>query len=202
MNDAWPALLGQFKKVLEKPRRQWSAEETSEVWSALVRGQVGLTLFKTAYRRLGDRDVAEEVLQNCLAQLSIDTTYDPEDKGAEAFRTWVNACLHHHLCAHYGRVRRDSAKLPEDIGALDLPDRSDQFEAVGAAVDIGRMLNTLDPDKRSVLSLRLVGMKAVEIAQALDMDETNVRQLSFRAIRQLRKNFGVVFRNEFSRLES
>jgi RNA polymerase sigma factor (sigma-70 family) len=56
--------------------------------------------------------------------------------------------------------------------------------------DVSTMLCHLAPRERDVVTRQLNGEKAREIAQALGLSEVNVRQLSFRAMRQLRKVLG------------
>src|SRR5262249_33953239 len=110
---------------------------------------------------------------------------------------------YHHLVAYFERVGRERKSLgSRAYDDLDLVERPNSFSfasAIEADIDLERMLSTLEPRKRSVLTRALAGETTREIAVALGLAEGNVRQLSFRAIRELRKTFGINLKAEISR---
>jgi RNA polymerase sigma factor (sigma-70 family) len=195
MTDPWPEYLAKFAGTLERPSRTWSEAEAGEVWRSLAKGPVGQALYGTIRKSVLNECVAEELLQNLLAQLSMRRTYDPEGLGSDAFRRWMVACLHHHLCRYFSGEKKKREQLGEAtdisddaIGGL-LTDEGRSARMVETKIDAGAMLGSLAPSQRDILDRNLKGETAEEIARELSLTPGNVRQILFRTNRDLRQKF-------------
>jgi len=170
------------------------------VWASVVRDGVARALYKTFYRRVRDRELAEDLLDRCLAELSLDRTYNPGAVGLSAFRVWVHACVHHHLCAYYKSRQRERAYLGQPVPPIELDDGEAAALGIESRLDVATMLMFLPEREREIVSRWSNGETARETAQALGLTEVHVRQLTFRSLRNLRKQFGTTAIASFSRL--
>jgi|HubBroStandDraft_6_1064221.scaffolds.fasta_scaffold01430_7 RNA polymerase sigma factor (sigma-70 family) len=196
MADPWEVYLGKFADTLARPGRTWSEAETAKVWNSLATGPVGQYLYGCAFRGVRNHAIAEEIVQKLLAELSLSRTYDPGEGGPEKFRVWVHACLHNHLTRHFAAQSRERKYLGTPID----PDKIDTVAGTGAKQGILKveaeiaaqsMLRVLSPRRRDVMTRSLRGESHEEIARALGLTQGNVRQLLFRARRDLHKSFGI-----------
>ena len=192
MASPWVEYLGRLKETLAKPRRAWSEAETAEVWNSLAGGPVGFLLYRCVLRRVENHRDAQEVLQGCLLELCMGRNYDPTDRGPNAFRNWVHACVGNHV----KRFLKSIAAIPpidsgdEAIEGLSV-DGKLAVARTDARIDTRAMLRTLASRERDVMGRRLKGQTDEEIARDLGLTEVNVRQICYRAIRLLREKYGV-----------
>ncbi|MET8853415.1 RNA polymerase sigma factor ShbA [Amycolatopsis sp. NPDC004625] len=128
-------------------------------------------------------DVADEV---CLAVLKVLPNY--QDRGG-SFLYLVRAIAANKVADAFRSVTRDRSKpVPE------LPDRTRSGNEPETHVHdldlrprLGRLLESLPPLHREILSLRLiVGLSANETAEALGISAGNVRITQYRALTKLR----------------
>lgn len=195
MTDPWPEYLANFAGTLERPSRTWSEAEAGEVWRSLAKGPVGQALYGTIQKQVLNECVTQELLQKLLAELSIRRTYDPKGRGAGCFRTWVVACLHHHLCHYFNAERKMREQLGKAVDVSDegvadqLTDRGRSVETVEANIDVRAALGTLTAARRDIVDRNLRGETAEEIARELGLTPGNVRQILFRVNRDLRQKF-------------
>src|SRR5580704_14741715 len=123
MAGHWADFLRKFEGTLARPSRTWTECASAEVWCSLAEGAVGQILFRSARFRVGADDDAEEIVQECLAELSVTQTYDPKGGGATAFRAWVHGCLFHHIGDFFKARKKELQRLrppdspSEDAGA-------------------------------------------------------------------------------------
>jgi RNA polymerase sigma-70 factor, ECF subfamily len=144
-------------------------------------------IFRHCYRRLGNRDDAEDatslVFQRALAGL-------PGFRG-DSLRPWLFTIANHVIADHY-RERWPATALD---AALDLPDPTLDPETIAVQADRGRALRTylgqLPPDQQRAIELRLAGLTGPEIAAVLDRPPDAVRALLLRATKRLRTLFGI-----------
>src|SRR6266481_5788805 len=195
MTDPWPEYLAKFAGTLERPSRTWSEAEAGEVWRSPAKRPVGQALYGTIRKSVLNKCVAEELLQNLLAELSMRRTYDPEGLCSDAFRHWMVACLHHHLCRYFAGEKKKREQLGEAtdisddaIGGL-LTDEGRSAQMVETKIDAGAMLGSLALSQRDILDRNLRGETAEEIARELGLTPGNVRQILFRTNRDLRQKF-------------
>ncbi len=125
-------------------------------------------MLRTAMMRIGDRQVAEDVVQDSLLAAfrglkSYDSNY--------SFRTWLWAILANESRRRYGRMKKSVATLPGGSNVEEISSRVDP-QALVAAEQLERVLQLLDrlPEKQAeAIRLRFAGeLKYREIASLLD----------------------------------
>jgi RNA polymerase sigma factor (sigma-70 family) len=117
--------------------------------------------------------------------------FDPRRSGV---RTWILAIARNLLTDHYRRqrLRRGAVSLDEHPALLDGLARHDDAVERRMATEVARgWLAGLTPREREVLALRYgADLSPGEVAQALDLTEANVYQISSRGLRRLREQLG------------
>jgi RNA polymerase sigma-70 factor (ECF subfamily) len=135
-----------------------------------------------AYRLLGGREAAEdastEVFMRALAAL-------PAYR-AGSFRSWLFA-IAHNVVADELRRRRPAASA-EAMETLIDPGPSPEDIATAAAdwSSVLTLLPRLSPDQQEVVALRLSGLSAAEIGEALGKPRNAIDGLHHRALLRLR----------------
>jgi RNA polymerase sigma factor (sigma-70 family) len=150
--------------------------------------------FETLYRRhvhevyryalamLGDPADAEDVTQTTF--LNAYRAFHAGDRPRKP-KPWLRA-IAHNVC----RQRfRQAARRPHELNALDeLPAPDVEETDSPSADDIARALRSLPFNQRSALVMReLEGRRQAEIAKELDLSESAVEALLFRARRAMRE---------------
>lgn len=161
-------------------------------FEALARPQLD-ALFRTLWRIVGRRAVAEEIVQEaCLRAYA---SFDPADEPAQ-FRPWIFRIAVNLALDHLRRPQREVPWAHDAASGGDLVvDRSlaGQPHAVAEGREIGRALeaalSTLTLELRSVAVLVLIEeMSYSEAATALAITEDLVRSRLSRARGELRKH--------------
>jgi RNA polymerase sigma-70 factor (ECF subfamily) len=112
--------------------------------------------------------------------------------GTEAnFRSWVFTVAHHRLI---DERRSNTRRREHAVAPNDLPDETDLVDSEQLALDrlgevrVAELLQTLTPDQRDVLALRILGQLSLEeTAAATGRKVGAVSQLQRRALSRLRK---------------
>ena len=124
-------------------------------------------MLRTANMRLGDRQVAEDVVQDSLLAAfrglrSYDSNY--------SFRTWLWAILVNESRRKYGRMKKDVVTVSGDAAIENVASELKE-ESLAAAEQLERVMHLLDrlPEKQSeAIRLRFAGeLKYREMAQLL-----------------------------------
>jgi RNA polymerase sigma-70 factor (ECF subfamily) len=139
-------------------------------------------VYAYCYRLLGNREAAEdantEVFMRALTAL-------PAYR-AGSFRSWVFA-IAHNVVADAMRQQRPTVPLAE---AIDLADTSPSLEERAmAAADrstIAALLPQLSADQQHVVALRLSGLSATEIGEAMGKPRNAIDGIHHRALLRLR----------------
>jgi RNA polymerase sigma-70 factor (ECF subfamily) len=139
-------------------------------------------VYAYCYRLLGDREAAEdantEVFMRALTALPV--------YRAGSFRSWVFA-IAHNVVADAVRQQRPTVPLAE---AMDLVDTSPSLEERAmAATDrstIVALLTQLSADQQHVVALRLSGLSATEIGEAMGKPRNAIDGIHHRALLRLR----------------
>lgn len=145
------------------------------------------TVYQYCYRRLGSREAAEDATGEvfCKALAALAGFHDG------SFGGWLFTIAHNVVADALRRRRPDEPLGPEH----DPPDGAATPEEVALAAEEGRffraLLARLPADQRSVVELRLAGLKGAEIAAVLGRSLGSVKMLQFRAVAQLRVLLGV-----------
>lgn len=134
-------------------------------------------------KRLGDRTVVEDLMQNTLMRMhrSLDRLNHPE-----RFKGFVMKAALFELQDYYrGRYgMREELFGPDSVLADE--QSSDSAET---SVDLERVLSVLTPTSRRVLELREYGYQYKEIGEMLDLTEAAVKMRVKRAFEQLHELF-------------
>jgi RNA polymerase sigma-70 factor (ECF subfamily) len=105
----------------------------------------------------------------------------------ESFRSWLFAIAHNTLI-EVGKGRRAQQELDEASEIPDLaPSLEDQALARESRELATRLLDTLLPEQRHVLELRMAGLTSKEIGAVLGKSPNAIDQAQFRAVTRLRQ---------------
>jgi RNA polymerase sigma-70 factor (ECF subfamily) len=146
-------------------------------------------LFGMAYRMLGDRAAAEDMVQQTFLRAR-------QTANVEAPRAWLTTvvtrlCLDHLKSAQARREQYVGPWLPEPLPTEEMPDPLMTRETISMAFLI--VLDTLSPVERAVFVLHDVfDYRHAEVAEILGKEETTVRQILHRAkahVRERRPRF-------------
>ena len=143
-------------------------------------------------RSLGDRAVAEDLLQQTFLKLHRNrTSYDPT-RGARPWIFTIAARLRADELRRRGRSREDSDEAPEDRGAGAVAaefaaQRQSAASSEGRAAAVQEALVQLSERQRTILHLhRFEGLTFAEIGESLGLSEGAVKLRAFRAYERLR----------------
>jgi RNA polymerase sigma-70 factor (ECF subfamily) len=164
--------------------QQLASEPTGEGLRELYR-RYGGELYGFAFNALGDRGLAEEVVQDAFTSVWRHAAeFDPE-RGS--FRTWLYSVARNRIID----LRRRAAARPRlaDNG-IDLPDEGAIDDALdGAALrwQLSAALARLSPEHRQVVRLaHFEQLTMREIAEATDLPLGTVKSRTYYALRHLR----------------
>src|SRR4051812_33791293 len=135
-------------------------------------------LFGMAYRMLGDRAAAEDMVQQTFLRIG-------ETAHVEAPRAWLTTvvtrlCLDHLKSAQARREQYVGPWLPEPLPSEEIPDPLMARETISMAFLI--VLDRLSPIERAVFVLHDVfDYGHAEVAGILGKEEATVRQILHRA---------------------
>jgi RNA polymerase sigma-70 factor, ECF subfamily len=137
-----------------------------------------------AMRLLGDRELAEDVVQEALIRI----WRHPEvlTNGQGSVRGWLRTTVRN-IVISWARARavrpREIPESPTNPAAVD-----DHAAAVVASVAVHAALDTLTPEHRAVIEqLYLHGRDMEEVARILDVPKGTVKSRAYYALRALRR---------------
>lgn len=169
----------------------WEPENEEALWrdraskgDALALGQIydayAARIFRYMYRRLGDRQLAEDLTGDVFVRL-VETSGTPRFcQGSLA--PWLYRLAHNRLVDHFRRHRE--VPLPDD---LDIADESESDDVLSAR-EVRRALRDLTTDQQQVIVLKFFeGLSNAEVAAALDKPEGAVKSLQHRGLDALRR---------------
>lgn len=149
--------------------------------------------FAVAYRMLGTVADAEDIVQDCFVELKVRPLGEVRDFKAYIAKMIVNRSINRLNSARMQRETYVGAWLPEPLGeAVDSPEvlteRKDQLSYAFMV-----LLEQLRPEERAVFVLREAFQYPYkDIAETLDMTESNCRQLYSRSRRRLQSATGTI----------
>jgi RNA polymerase sigma-70 factor, ECF subfamily len=139
-------------------------------------------IYRFCYRRLGDQGAAEDATSR-IFERAIKAL--PRYRSGSV-RAWLFTIARNTITDLY-RQQRPVKSLD---GSWEMPDRQPGPEAEAIANDqavwVRTLLDHLNPDQRAVIELRLAGLSNLEISEVLGKSHTNVRVVTYRALRKLR----------------
>ncbi|MEM1180972.1 MAG: sigma-70 family RNA polymerase sigma factor [Acidobacteriota bacterium] len=151
------------------------------------------SVFRVAYRLLGDEAAAEDAVQETfLSAYRRLASFD----GRAQFSTWLHRIAVNRAIDQRRRLKRDPAEpAADDVAEVDAvseaprPDRLLASKQAGEATR--RQLESLSDLERSAFVLRHVeGASIAEIGAALDLKPSATKQAIFRAVHKLRRALG------------
>ena len=164
-----------------------AAREDPAVFAVLYRRYVD-AVYRYCYRRLGDREAAEDATSLVFTR-AMDALPRYREGG---FRSWVFAIAHNTISNEL-RERGKREGRPIEV-ALDLEDPSLGPEEIAIGRETGStiqaLLARLPDGERHLLELRLAGLSGPEIARVLGRSHGAVKIAQFRAIARLRAFIG------------
>jgi RNA polymerase sigma factor (sigma-70 family) len=149
-----------------------AAREGSEAaWQELYNGLAPAVL---GYLRANGAPDPEDVLGEVFLQVARDIArFDGEEPG---FRSWVFTIAHHRLID----ARRHAARRPVELAAEPLA-------RIGLE-EVRRILETVSPEQRSVLLLRVIGDLSIEdVAKAVGKRPGAVKALQRRGLAAVKR---------------
>lgn len=160
-------------------------------------------LYRTAFRMMQDRTVAEDMVQEaCLKAYASFERYEPDTNfKAWLFRILANLCIDHlRRSATLSMVSFDAAPTEND-DVLSSDRRNDNPEVQAMRTDTQQALldalSTLAPEPRAVVVLILIeGMSYDEAADSLNLPLGTVRSKLHRARKQLQEKLSISLEHE------
>ena len=182
--------MPRFRRHRRQPGDATSADEhlvalaqqgDREAFGALYDRYLG-RVYVYCYRLLGDREAAEDanaaVFMRALGALS---TYR-----VGSFRSWLFA-IAHNVVTDELRRRRPTEPLSVAMTMVDAGPSPDEVVSVRADhAEVMAILPQLSDDQRQVIALRLSGLSAVEIGEALGKPRNAIDGIHHRALLRLR----------------
>jgi RNA polymerase sigma-70 factor (ECF subfamily) len=113
-------------------------------------------------------------------------------QGQSPFPAWLLG-IARNKAADLFRQRQPVSELDEAVETADSGDDMDEIVDRQMAVEkVARKLQTISPDRAEALSLRLfAGLEVTEIARMMNKQESAVRMLVFRGLRDLQAQLNV-----------
>jgi RNA polymerase sigma-70 factor (ECF subfamily) len=133
-------------------------------------------------RRTGSRAEAEDVVSDVFHQ-ALKNLGSFEWRGVP-FAAWLLRIAANALADRGRQAARERGNPAADPAEISQP----EIERTEAAAQLFRLVESLPADQRRVVEMRFAGEKSIrEIASALGRTEGAIKQLQFRALRNLRE---------------
>jgi RNA polymerase sigma-70 factor, ECF subfamily len=140
-------------------------------------------------KRVGDHDTAEEIAQEAFVK-ALDAL--PRFAGERRFYPWVTVIASRLCVDHHRRLGRVRPVEEVDPGAVD-GDHGARLAFLADVDNLDRAMQRLGPRHLQVLELReRQGMTYAQIADHLEVPQSTVEALLFRARKALRREFMAV----------
>jgi RNA polymerase sigma-70 factor (ECF subfamily) len=147
------------------------------------------------FRARAPESAASELTAELFAQVALSLGRFRDEAGGSA-APWLYGIARNLLRRYYERGRLEEASrrrlgMPLRSYEHDFEAVDERLAAVGLRASLGRALDTLPPDQRDALQLRVVGELPYErVAAALDCTETAARLRVMRALGKLARLLG------------
>jgi RNA polymerase sigma-70 factor (ECF subfamily) len=163
------------------------AQRDRQEFAALYREYLP-DIYRYCYRRLGNREAAEDATSQVFAQ-ALAALPRFENRGG-SFRSWLFT-IAHNVVIDEGRRARPACSL-DAAGAVAAPASAPDELIIQAEEKevLASLLKQLPPPQRLVVELRMAGLTGVEIAAVLGRSHGAVRKLQFRTLLRLRTLLG------------
>jgi RNA polymerase sigma-70 factor (ECF subfamily) len=165
---------------------RWRTKRDGEAFAELARRHAPV-VFDVAARTLGDRTAAEDVVQEALLDLALETTDKPAVVGVPAWLVRFAICrARNQRSSERSRARRQQVvgkRRPEEA----MPDADYESRE-----ELEHALAVAEPEERAVLAMRFLhGWEYDKIADALETSQGAARVRVHRALANVRGRLGV-----------
>jgi RNA polymerase sigma-70 factor (ECF subfamily) len=164
------------------------AKEDMTAFSALYE-RYATQVYRYLLVRVGNvHDAQDLTSQTFMAAMKGLKSY----QGQSPFAAWLLG-IARNKAADLFRQRRPVSELDEAVETADSGDEMEEIIDRQMAVEkVARKLQTISPDRAEALSLRLFGgLEVAEIARMMEKQESAVRMLVFRGLRDLQAQLNV-----------
>lgn len=159
-----------------------NAQDDRAAFVALYRRYAD-SIYRYCWRRVETREAAEDF----TAQVFLKALAALPNFRAGSFRAWLFAIAHNVLTDGY-RTRRDHEPLDTAVRLRAVtPDPETAALHDETRRELRAALNSLLDEQRNVVELRLAGLTAAEIAEALNRSLPSVKSSQYRAFARLRR---------------
>lgn len=160
-----------------------SPERFDELYVSYAERIYRFIFFKTLHKETAE-DLTSEVFMKALERIG---QFDSE-RGT--FSSWIYRIARNAVIDHY-RTRHPSDSLEDGWDVASKTDVASEAET-GIALDkVKHAVQLLAPEQREVVIMRLWdGLSHAEIAEILEITESNSKQIFSRTIRKLREQLG------------
>jgi len=142
--------------------------------------------YRLCYRILGDRQMAEDVVQETMLKLWLRPFMWQPDRGVK-FSTWLYRVVSNGAIDSYRKNRSRMAMPLEDnyLPAVEMNYSAADWEKLGQTVK--NAINSLPPNQRlAIILCRLEKMQHKEAAELMEVSSKAVEKYIFRGIRGLK----------------
>ena len=153
--------------------------------------QYGSLMLRTANMIVGDRDIAEDVVQDALIQV---WHHLPELREAGALRSWLMRIVVNQCISFKRKLARSTAFLRQSLMEQEsdmLAQIADDYKGrTERDWDLAQAINKLPTKQRNVIALHYYyGMTLPEMAQVLQTSENTLKKRIQAALTNLRRTF-------------
>ncbi|MCE9638141.1 MAG: sigma-70 family RNA polymerase sigma factor [Planctomycetes bacterium] len=160
---------------------RWRENRDGDAFAEIARRHSPV-VFDITCRVLGDRSLAEDILQEALLDLALEETRKPVDVGVVAWLVRFSICrARNRRASERCRTRR------QIVVGKERPEESMPDDALELKDELERALGGCDPEDRALLAMRFLhGWEYDRIASALSIQEGAARVRVHRALRNVR----------------
>jgi len=140
-------------------------------------------MFRYVYYRVNQKEDAEDLTNDIFVKM-----LQSLEKQSGSFLAWLYSIASNRIVDYYRKqdVRKDTSEVGETIEYFESGGKP--IENMFVREEIRKGINQLTDEQQEVVVLRFIeGYQANEVAEMLDKSPTAVRQLQYRALKQLRK---------------
>lgn len=168
------------KKAIEPFEKE---EEFSEIFKAYYK-----RVYNYIYYRVNCQYVAEDLTSEVFEAVMVKR--DSYSKEKAPFEVWVFAIARNKVNDHFRGLKKRNFFSLDVIKDFISGDKTPESEAIEAEEnrELFKALETLDKRERNVVALKFgAQLKNIEIAQVLDITESNVGVILYRTMKKLKK---------------
>ena len=140
-------------------------------------------IFRYIYYRVNQKEDAEDLTNDVFVRM-----LESLDKQSGSFYAWLYQIASNRVIDYYRKqdVRKDTSEVGETIEYFESGETP--IEKMLVKEELQKGIGQLTDDQQEVIVLRFIeGYQANEVADIMDKSPTAVRQLQYRALKQLRK---------------